>query len=235
MPDYTKTVIYKIVNYDDLNLCYVGHTTNFTKRKQEHKRTCTNDFYKGHQRKLYKMIRENGGWENFQMIFICDYPCSNKRDAEKEEDRYMLELKSNMNDQRAFHTNQEYRLENVHLKKEYDKSYREDNKEMLNLKSKKYREDNKDIISQKAKDYRIDNWDYVNRNQDCECGMKNMCVQHMSRHRKSELHEKCLKYRDDDTKNYRCECGVVLTKLKKKRHETECKHHVEYIRSLKSS
>jgi hypothetical protein len=234
MPDYTKTVIYKIENYDDLNLCYVGHTTNFTKRKQAHKRTCNNASYKGHQCKLYRMIRENGGWESFQMIFVCDYPCSSKRDAEKEEDRYMLEFKSKMNDKRAFHTNQEYRLENVQVKKEYDKKYREENKERLNLKSKEYRYENKETLNLQAKKFREENWEHVNRKQDCECGMKNMCVSHMNRHRKSEVHNRCLNYTEEDNKYYRCECGIVLTKLKKKRHETESNHHIKYIISSNS-
>jgi len=37
MPDYAKTIIYKLINYDYPDLVYVGSTTNFTKRKQGHK------------------------------------------------------------------------------------------------------------------------------------------------------------------------------------------------------
>jgi hypothetical protein len=41
--DYSKTVTYKIVS-NDLNIrdCYVGSTTEFTKRKYGHKSDCTN-------------------------------------------------------------------------------------------------------------------------------------------------------------------------------------------------
>ena len=133
MPNFSKTVIYKIINYDNPDLVYVGSTTHFTKRKQQHKHNCNNDFYKGHNIKLYRMIRENGGWDNFDMVFLCDYPCNNKREAEKEEDKYMLELKTSMNDKRAYHTNQDYRLEHLEEKKEYDKKYRELNKENYNV------------------------------------------------------------------------------------------------------
>jgi hypothetical protein len=42
------------------------------------------------------------------MIKICDYSCNDKREAEKEEDRYMMELKANMNMKRAFGNQQEY-------------------------------------------------------------------------------------------------------------------------------
>ena len=41
--DYSKTIIYKIV-CNDLNITdvYVGHTTNFIKRKARHKYDCNN-------------------------------------------------------------------------------------------------------------------------------------------------------------------------------------------------
>lgn len=38
MPDYSKTIIYKIQHEDDESLVYVGSTTNFTRRKCEHKK-----------------------------------------------------------------------------------------------------------------------------------------------------------------------------------------------------
>jgi hypothetical protein len=60
------------------------------------------------------MIREYGGWENWSMIKICDYPCENRRQAEQEEDKFMLELKANMNMVRAFRTKQQYREDNKH-------------------------------------------------------------------------------------------------------------------------
>ena len=41
--DYSKTIIYKLcckdINITDI---YVGHTTNFIKRKNEHKSDCNN-------------------------------------------------------------------------------------------------------------------------------------------------------------------------------------------------
>jgi hypothetical protein len=54
----------------------VGSTTNFTKRKYNHKNAVFNDKNKGHHLKLYVSIRENGGWESWDMIKICDYPCN---------------------------------------------------------------------------------------------------------------------------------------------------------------
>ena len=41
--DYSKTIIYKIICNDDPNFLYVGSTTNYVKRKQQHKSTCSNE------------------------------------------------------------------------------------------------------------------------------------------------------------------------------------------------
>jgi hypothetical protein len=66
------------------------------------------------------------------MIKICDYPCNNKTEAEQEEDKYMLELKANMNSKRASRTKREYRDDNKDKIKEYNKEYREGNRDTIN-------------------------------------------------------------------------------------------------------
>jgi predicted GIY-YIG superfamily endonuclease len=62
--DYSKCIIYKIV-CNDFNVkdIYVGHTTDLIKRRSMHKYTCINENVKQHNLKIYKIIRENGGWE----------------------------------------------------------------------------------------------------------------------------------------------------------------------------
>ena len=92
--DYSKTIIYKLV-CNDLNIteCYVGSTTNFTQRKSQHKGNCVNENSKEHKQKKYCFIRDNGGWNNWQMIEIEKYPCNDKNEATKRE-RYYFELLS---------------------------------------------------------------------------------------------------------------------------------------------
>jgi hypothetical protein len=41
--DYSKCCIYKIDHIDNDNLVYVGHTTNFDKRKAHHKSNFNNE------------------------------------------------------------------------------------------------------------------------------------------------------------------------------------------------
>ena len=139
MPDYAKTLIYKLINYDCPDLIYVGSTTNFTKRKQAHKERCLNTKSKKNNIKVYKTIRENGGWENWNMIKICDFPCSDRREAEKEEDRYMLELNSTLHMRRPFQTietRKDYFDGRKDIKKEYDKIRRQENSEEIKAKKR---------------------------------------------------------------------------------------------------
>ena len=49
---------------------------------------------------------------NWNMIKICNYPCDDKRQAELEEDKYMMELKANMNSHRPSRTQQQYYKDN---------------------------------------------------------------------------------------------------------------------------
>jgi len=123
--DYSKTVIYKIQHNDDETLLYVGSTTNFNNRKSKHRCACINEKDKGHNLKVYRMIRDNGGWDCFSMTKIEDYPCENGRDAEAREDQLMRELKANMNSVRAFLTPDEAVL----MHKRCQLNWREENRE----------------------------------------------------------------------------------------------------------
>ena len=91
--DYSKTVIYKIV-CNDLSVidCYVGSTTDFTKRKCKHKSDC-----KLNDAKVYVFMRSNGGWDNWTMIEIEKYPCNDNNEARLRERFWYEELKANLN------------------------------------------------------------------------------------------------------------------------------------------
>ena len=49
---YQNTVIYKIQHIEKDDLLYIGHTTDFTKRKYSHKANCTNENTKKYNFKL---------------------------------------------------------------------------------------------------------------------------------------------------------------------------------------
>ena len=69
--DYSNTIIYKITCKDtNITDVYVGHTTNFVQRKHAHKQNCINDKASNYKYKLYEVIRDNGGWNNWKMEII---------------------------------------------------------------------------------------------------------------------------------------------------------------------
>ena len=180
--DYSKTIIYKIQHEDDDELLYVGHTTDFTKRKSAHKQGTNNPNNRVYNLKVYKIIRDSGGWDRFRMIEIKKYPCNDANEAEAEEDRIMQEMKANMNERRA-HTGL--------TKYEYNKQYNIDNADKKKECHKKYHIANRDIILEKQRQYTIDNRDKIREKQrqkiTCECG----CVvsyNALQRHKRSKKH-----------------------------------------------
>ena len=61
---------YKILKKDNPTILYIGSTINFSRRKSHHKKNVTNKRGKLYHTKLYKTIRDNGGWINFLMEII---------------------------------------------------------------------------------------------------------------------------------------------------------------------
>jgi len=187
--DYSKTIIYKIVCKDlDIRDAYVGHTTNWIKRKSAHKKNCNNQNSKNYNFNIYKFIRENGNWDNWEMIEIKKYPCNDKREAEAEERRYYEELNANLNRYIPYTTNEEkkeqaikrtknWRVKNEDKMKENNKNYYKNNKEEINQKNKNYKDNNKDKINNDKK-----------KKINCECGCK-ITKNNLSRHLKSKKHQ----------------------------------------------
>jgi len=163
--DYSKIIIYKLVKNDDYENAniYVGSTIDFTSRKYRHKSRCCNENDKAYHLKLYQTIRENGGWNEWNMIEIEKYPCNDKREAEAREEWWRCEFNANLNSKRAFRTEEQkkqYYIDNADKMKQYRidnadkmKQYYIDNADKI----KQYRIDNADKIKQ----YRIDNADKI--------------------------------------------------------------------------
>lgn len=104
--DYSKTIIYKLCCLDNnVTDIYIGHTTNFRMRKSQHKSSCkTESNKKTYNLKVYQCIRKNGGWDNWNMVQIEEYPCKNIREAGARETHWMKELNSTLNCVLAFNT-----------------------------------------------------------------------------------------------------------------------------------
>ena len=96
--DYSNTHFYKIVCKDlQIEKCYVGHTTNFTKRKNTHKYNCNNISNKNSNAYLYQFMRENGGFNNFEMVLLETLDCNSRLEALRKERQYIEELNATLN------------------------------------------------------------------------------------------------------------------------------------------
>jgi len=96
--DYSNTIIYKITCKDaNVKDVYVGHTTNFVQRKHAHKQSCINDKAANHKCKLYEVIRNNVGWENWQMEIINFFYCHDHYEARQKEQEYFISLHATLN------------------------------------------------------------------------------------------------------------------------------------------
>ena len=159
--DYSRTVIYKIV-CNDLSITdvYIGHTTDFIKRKCKHKCIVNNANDKLYCTQLYKTIRENGGWDKYSMLEIEKYPCKDKNEARLRERYYYEHFNANLNMVCPILTKEEtaqyYKtyIENNKLKaKQYSKEYRETNKELLRIKKQEYKNKHKEKYKEYFKMY----------------------------------------------------------------------------------
>ena len=130
--DYSKGFIYKFVCNDiTIPNIYVGSSTDFTKRKSGHKTSCNNENNKEYNKYLYQFMRENGGWDNWTLLKIYDYPCQNRFELELEERRYMEILQSDLNKVVPTRTYKEWCTDNKESIKEKMKDYHSNNKEKI--------------------------------------------------------------------------------------------------------
>ena len=81
---------------------YIGSTKEFDKRKNFHKRCCNNSNYKFSSYKLYKVIKENEGWNNWNMIELEYVEYNNKKDINILEQKYIQLFNSDLNSQNAY-------------------------------------------------------------------------------------------------------------------------------------
>ena len=139
--DYKKVIIYKLV-CNDLTVkdLYIGHTTDFTNRKRNHKSCSLNPNNSNHNLKVYQMIRDNGGWNNWSMIVIEKYPCNDDLEARSRERHWYEVLNANLN-----MISPTLNLEKMKIN--------------MKISEKKYREKNKDKTQE-----------YKNEKHKCRCG-----------------------------------------------------------------
>jgi len=232
--EFSHTIIYKICCKDtNVNDIYVGNTTNFTQRKNQHK-TLAND--ESCKRKVYEYIRANGGWNNWSMIQIEDYECTNKREAEMRERYWMETLHASLN------CNNPYTIYTENPSK-YKQDWYEENKVIILEKKKERYEENKEEQLEYQKEYAIKNKEQIKSYQD-EYREKNKDKLAEQKKEYREAHkEEAVKaqkeWREANKEKLKqqkaqichCECGSEYTFGNKNRH-LETKTHIAYENQL---
>ncbi len=144
---YSKGMIYKLCCKDaNITEIYVGSTVNKYRRKCEHKRKCNDLNNKTYKFPVYQFIRDNGGFDNWDMVILEEYPAENKNELVWKEREWIELLKPSLNSMnRPIITTEELRK----LKCENQKKYRKNNPEKISESQKKYREENPEKVREK--------------------------------------------------------------------------------------
>ena len=127
--DYSKTHFYKVVCKDvNVKDYYIGHTANFTKRKNKHKTCCVNESNDHYNLRLYKFLRENGGWNNWDMVLINTENHKNRLEVLRREREYIEQYEPSLNSILPHRTEEDEIF--------YRKTYYQDNKESITEKKR---------------------------------------------------------------------------------------------------
>ena len=162
-----KTIIYLIKCRDsEIKEQYVGSTNNLKQRIYSHKSNCNNSNSKRYNLKVYKYIREHGGFDDFVFEILEEIEFETKKEKLSIERYYMEELKTTLNMDKTGRT-----------KKEYNKA----NKEKIKEQSNQYYKANKEKIRE-----------YQKIKMTCECG-STFIKKEKSRHYKTHKHIKYIK------------------------------------------
>ena len=199
MPLYENSVIYKLVkkdDYDNENI-YIGSTTNFRSRKNQHKLNSINPNRKEYNAGKYQYIREKDGFDSFVMIQIEPFPCNSKKELQSRE-RYWIEtLQPKLNKSIPTRTKKEYNDANKEHQKLWKIKYREDNKELI----KKYRENNKEHIKMIKKQYNEGNKEHIKDYNKQYNEINKEKAKHFYEDNKEKLSKQHKTYREKNKKN----------------------------------
>ena len=197
MPDYSKSVIYKI--YDNTNGdTYYGSTCNELRyRMQGHKK----DAKRNHRCKSIKIILN----DDYTYSVVEKFPCETKQELHVRE-RWYIENNPCINKVIPGRTSQEYNLDNYEtISKQHAERYIV-NKDTIRARQKKHYEDNKEYYSNRHAEYRKVNSEEIKKKADankvekyekskvlirCECGLE-IAKRYIKKHRLTPKHAKLL-------------------------------------------
>ena len=136
--------IYKLYCKDEnVKDFYIGSSKNFKGRKYKHNSDCNNENGKAYNIKLYKFIRANGGYNNFDYEILLKTEFDDIKILEQE---YIKELQPTLNCCNACGLN---KIKKKEYNKEYQKQSYQKNKEKIKEYQKQRYQKNKEKILKK--------------------------------------------------------------------------------------
>ena len=158
-----KGIVYKLRCLDEtITEFYVGSSIDINHRMECHKSDCDNTNGIRYNLKVYRFIRDNGGYDAWTYDILEECEVENKKDLVLNYERkYQLELDPQLN---------------VRVEGRTDQEWRKDNKERNAILNKKYREENKDKLDK-----------YYKEKFQCDCGGK-YTRGHKVQHQKTKKH-----------------------------------------------
>jgi hypothetical protein len=217
----TIYIIYEIrpVN-KELIFSYIGSTMNLRNRKYQHKTSCNNINSKGYNFKLYQFIRDNGGFEMFEMIPLEEYECDSKTQSRIREQLWIDKIENKLNMVKAYSSKEEkieYKKEYNSINKEkyteYFREYNIKNKEIIKERQIIYNEKNKEHLSEIKKKYKLDNKEKL----------KIHNIEYVGKNKEHIAKKHCEKTI--------CCCSKTIIKYLFKQHE-RTKFHLNYLEQL---
>ena len=217
MNKYEYGKIYQIVDVG-FSKCYIGSTTETLcqrmARHREHYRAHLKGCNRKHERSM--MLFDEFGIDNCKILLIKDFPCTSKRELEREEGK---EIVNNIdkcvnriivgrtpeeyykdNQERLLREKREHRLNNIEKYKEKDRIYGENNKEKIRERRKtRYEQKKEEINEANRANYQKHKDKYLARQKQpyhCKCGAT--CVLNAkARHFRTQKHQNWLKQQDE--------------------------------------
>jgi hypothetical protein len=143
--NYQNGIQYKIVcNDPSITDCYNGSCCSLKDRKKGHKVKSLNPNCKEYNFKVYRFIRENGGWNNWTFIQLEVFPCNSKQELVAREREIFDVLKPTLNTRsptldvvKKKHTKAKYANEHKVEIADYQKQYQDEHKVEIAAKAKK--------------------------------------------------------------------------------------------------
>ena len=233
--DYHNSIIYHIRHMESKEVVYVGSTTKFSQRKSTHKWLCNHEEGKDFTIPIYYHIRNNGGFDCFEVIPIKSLKLENKTQLLIAEQEEIDKHRNLVNRQKAHRTIEQKRIDNNEKckkwrennpehEKQYQKKYHEEHKAELNEKTKKYRQEHKVELNENKKQYREDHKAELNERN------KKWREEHkegLKLYNKQYKEDNKEKIKEKLKQKIECEfCSKRLSKCSMRQHHTICKSRV---------